>query len=265
MKDQNVNEFQEWGATCIPGLFDDEWLSLLRAGIERNLREPSQYGARKLAENTGFFDDYQNWQRIPEFKEFIHHSPAAEVVAKLMQSETSVFYHEHVLIKGIGCQQKTPWHHDLPYYPVTGQQTCSLWIPLDPVAQDSAVRFVKGSHLWDQLFIPRKFIDAGDYAFEGQTEAVTICDETMDKAEQCVWAVAPGDCIAFNMKTVHGANGNLSSQHQRSAIALRWFGDDARFVTRPWEISPEETGNLKVGEAMACSQFPQVWPKRDGA
>ena len=46
----------------------------------------------------------------------------------------STFYHEHVLVKEPGTAASTPWHHDQSYYPVDGQDVCSLWIPVDPVS-----------------------------------------------------------------------------------------------------------------------------------
>ena len=39
------------------------------------------------------------------------------------------------------------------------------------------------------------------------------------------WDVAPGDAIAFNFRTVHGAPANHTAE-RRAAIAFRWLGDD---------------------------------------
>ena len=47
----------------------------------------------------------------------------------------STFYHEHVLVKEPGTAARTPWHHDQSYYPVDGDDLCSLWIPVDPVRE----------------------------------------------------------------------------------------------------------------------------------
>ena len=38
----------------------------------------------------------------------------------MMESQYSVFYHEHVLNKEPGTEKETPWHHDQAYYPVDG-------------------------------------------------------------------------------------------------------------------------------------------------
>ncbi len=67
-----------------------------------------------------FFNDYCNWTRIKEYKEYVEHSPAAELSRRLLRSPEAIFYHEHVLMKEPGTTVKTPWHHDQPYYPING-------------------------------------------------------------------------------------------------------------------------------------------------
>ena len=41
-----------------------------------------------------------------------------------------------------------------------------MWIALDPVPAETAMRFVAGSHRWNRWFIPRKFIDHTPYSTE---------------------------------------------------------------------------------------------------
>ncbi len=45
------------------------------------------------------------------------------------------------------------------------------------------------------------------------------------------WEMEPGDAIAFNFRTLHGAPANNSTSRRR-VISLRWVGDDAVFVKR---------------------------------
>jgi ectoine hydroxylase-related dioxygenase (phytanoyl-CoA dioxygenase family) len=178
LSEEDIRRFQEDGAVCLRGVFDEDWLRVVTAGVERNLAEPSPYaGTLKAGENDqgGFFDDYCNWMRIPEYRRFVYESPAAHMVARLMRSKTAIFYHEHLLIKWPGAIKRTPWHHDQPYYPVNGAQTCSLWMPLDPVSQETCVRFVRGSHAWNRWFVPRKFATERNYALHDPT-AVPIID-----------------------------------------------------------------------------------------
>ena len=271
ISDDIVKKFSEDGVVCIRQAFDPHWLALVEAGVAKNIKSPSPYaGVLKLNDKDEgrFFDDYCNWQRIHEYSDFIYHSPAASITARLMRSKISIFYHEHLLIKWPGTLKATPWHHDQPYYPVTGHQNVSLWMPLDPISRRSSIQFIKGSHNWGRLFIPRKFATESNYVPEDQEsteeyknfEDVPSIDDKSKDYEILSWAIEPGDVVAFHMRTLHGASGNHSLTTPRRALATRWLGDDARFTNRPWEISPPETGGLSPGQPMECDSFPLVWP-----
>ena len=149
----HIDTYQRDGVVLIKGLWADH-VDTLRAGIARNMANPGPYAAENLHSHEAgrFFDDYCNWQRIPEFTEVIHNSPAAQIAADLMQSHTAQVFHDHVLVKEPGTSKPTPWHQDGPYYFVDGRQNISLWSPLDPVTQAS-LRCVAGSHLWDLSLI----------------------------------------------------------------------------------------------------------------
>ena len=273
VSEREIATFQHDGAICLRQKFDQKWLDLIAEGIEQNLAAPSEYAESLSSEGTSarFFSDYCNWRRIPEFQTFVYDSPAAEIVARLMGSNKAIFYHDHLLIKEPGTQRETPWHHDQPYYPVNGQQMCSLWLPLDPVPLHTSLRFVKGSHTWGRWFVPRKFATSRNYAVQGggasqeeemmAFESAPDIEAHPDKYEVVSWELEPGDCVVFHGMTLHGAAGNRSQTTARRALSTRWFGDDARFAERPWEISPPITGGLKPGEPMACDTFPVIWEK----
>ena len=154
----DITTYQRDGVVLIRGLFSDH-IETLRAGIERNMAAPGPYAAENLHkhEKGRFFDDYCNWQRIKEFQDVIEDSPAAEVAADLMQSQTVQMFHDHVLVKEPGTSKPTPWHTDGPYYFVQGQQTVSFWSPLDPVT-DASLRCVAGSHLWPKPVLPTRWL-----------------------------------------------------------------------------------------------------------
>eukprot|EP00581_Thalassiosira_minuscula_P022917 CAMPEP_0184431148 /NCGR_PEP_ID=MMETSP0738-20130409/301429_1 /TAXON_ID=385413 /ORGANISM="Thalassiosira miniscula, Strain CCMP1093" /LENGTH=94 /DNA_ID=CAMNT_0026795991 /DNA_START=74 /DNA_END=355 /DNA_ORIENTATION=+ len=86
---KDIDAYQQDGVVLIRGLFADH-VETLRKGVERNLTEPSPYASNneKAGQTGRFFDDYCNWQRIPEFQEVVETSDAAEVAAQLMQSNT---------------------------------------------------------------------------------------------------------------------------------------------------------------------------------
>jgi len=260
---QNIENFEHHGAVCIRQAFDIDWLLKLGSGIEKNFADPGPDSSVYTKDGAPgrFYDDYCNWRRIPEYESFVMHSPAAEIAARLMRSNVARIYHEHVLIKEPGTQEVTPWHHDLPYYGVNGNQLCSIWLPLDAVPQSACPEFVSASHRSGTLYYPRLFLDHANYA-EGADgfETVPDIDSHRSDYEILSWQLDPGDCIVFHMRTVHGAPNTVGHSDRRRGFSTRWLGDDARFTVRPWKTSPPYPEvNLKVGERMEHASFPVAW------
>jgi ectoine hydroxylase-related dioxygenase (phytanoyl-CoA dioxygenase family) len=255
-----IDAYQRDGVILIKGLFADH-VDTLRAGVDRNMADPGPYASENLksGEKGRFFDDYCNWNRIPEFETVIHDSPAAEVAADLMQSQTTQLFHDHVLVKEPGTSKPTPWHTDGPYYFVQGQQTVSFWSPLDPVTQAS-LRCVAGSHKWPKPVLPTRWLsETAFYADDDTYMAVPDPDaEGMDVRE---WVMEPGDAVAFNYHILHGARGNDAATRRR-AFSLRLLGDDARYTTRPGPTSPPFPGHdMKQGQRLREDWFPVIWSR----
>lgn len=256
----HIDTFQRDGVVIIRGLFKD-YVEILRAGIERNMAEPGPYASENLkAGDAGrFFDDYCNWNRIPEFEDAIFNSPAGEVAADIMRSESVQIFHDHILVKEPGTSKPTPWHQDSPYYFVEGRQTVSFWSALDPV-RAASLRCVAGSHLWEKPVLPTRWLSEENfYADKGQYMPVPDPEaEGMDIRE---WEMEPGDAVAFNYKVLHGARGN-NSDTRRRAFSLRLVGDDARYVERPGRTSPPFPGHeMQEGQKLRRDWFPTIFDR----
>lgn len=250
-----VRDYQENGVVMVPGLFAD-WVEVLRAGVERNMNAPGEYAAENLKPGEGgrFFDDYCNWTRIPEFREVIENSQAAEAAAALMQSQRVQMFHDHVLVKEPGTAKPTPWHQDSPYYFVQGQQTISFWVPLDPV-DEASLRCVSGSHLWEREVLPTRWLNEDDF-YPDPDSYMPVPDPDAEKMNVVEWPMAPGDAVAFNFRTLHGARGNTRATRRR-AFSLRLVGDDARYVERPGPTSPPFPGHgMTEGQVLREDWFP---------
>ena len=85
--DATAERFRRDGVVHLAGAFAD-WIDVLRAGVERNMRSPSQYKREYEPEDSQgyFFGDYCNWARIPEYRDFVLRSHAAGLAARLMES-----------------------------------------------------------------------------------------------------------------------------------------------------------------------------------
>jgi len=263
----DIERFDQDGAIVLRDVFSQEWVQKVKEGIQINLANPSKY-SEKLALKEGqgaYFNDYCNWQTIQQFKDFAFNSPAAEIAAKLMNSQYSVFYHEHVLNKEPGTEKKTPWHQDQAYYPVDGFKVLSIWMPVDPVSQKASVKFIRGSHKWGKWFHPRKFASENNYPVENEDSDgkifhnVPVEEIESGKFEVLSWACDPGDCVVFHGMTIHGAKGNHSTSVERRVLSTRWVGEGTTISRRPWTVSPPILGGIEYGDTMVSDTFPLVW------
>lgn len=254
----HIDTYRRDGAVLIKGLWADH-VETLRRGIAANMASPGPYAAENLKPGEGgrFFDDYCNWERIPEFAEVIQTSPVAEVAADLMGSDTVQMFHDHVLVKEPGTSKPTPWHQDSPYYFVTGRQTVSFWSPLDPV-QEASLRCVAGSHLWEREVLPTRWLNEDDF-YPNPEAYMPVPDPDAEGMRVLEWTMEPGDAVAFNYRTLHGARGNTSTTRRR-AFSLRLLGDDARYTERPGRTSPPYPGHGMVkGQRLREDWFPVIY------
>ena len=241
----DIARFDRDGALCIKQLLTPDEVALLREGIEANLAAPSPRAkvASRPDDPGRFFEDFCNWQDIPQFGRLVQESPLALAAQRLMQSPTVRLYHDHVLVKEPGTRQRTPWHQDQPYYNIEGQQNISMWIPVDPVPRPATLEFVAGSHLGPWL-MPRTFMDNQAKWFpEGSLQDMP--DIEADRAAHPIlgWNITPGDVVCFHMLTLHGAGG-FEGPGRRRVFSVRFMGEDTRHAPRRWTTSPEFPGLL---------------------
>jgi ectoine hydroxylase-related dioxygenase (phytanoyl-CoA dioxygenase family) len=253
-----IDTYQRDGVVLIPGLFADH-VETLRKGVATNMANPGPYASenKREGESGRFFDDYCNWDRISEFEQVIRTSPAAEVAADLMKSDSVQMFHDHVLVKEPGTSMATPWHQDRPYYFVEGQQNVSFWSPLDAVTT-ATLRCVVGSHLWEKDVLPTRWVSETDF-FPDQDDYMPVPDPEAEGMKIVEFEMQPGDAVAFHYRTLHGARGN-DNLTRRRAFSLRLLGDDARYVERPGPTSPPYPGHgMTAGDRLREDWFPVIW------
>ena len=257
LSDLEINSYQNQGAILIKNIFNP-WIDLLRAGFEKVLLEPGPHARENVKHEEGrFFEDYCNWERISEFKKFAEESPAAQIVAEATGSKTIQLFHEHIFVKDPGTSKETPWHQDMPYYCVDGNDTGSFWIPLDPITKNNSLKILLGSHKLPKLIRPTKWSNnkpwyKNDENFMDMPSINT--DENILKSGMNL-----GDAILFNFKVLHSSSGNETNRSRR-AFSMRFIGDDVKYLGRGGETSPPFKGiGLKDGEVMRKDWFPIVW------
>lgn len=258
--------FERDGVVCLRGAISHEWVERLRGAVERSFVDP---GRIDLDDGGGRFHlNAMLFLRDPDVRAFVLESPAARIAQELMQSRTVRFYFDQIFVKEPGTAEKTPWHHDLPYWPVEGSQVVSLWLALDPVtAESSGLEYVRGSHRWPNRFRPEAW---GPQTAENlaawqkmgllgsEDEAPPDIEAHRDELELLRFDCEPGDVIAHHALTVHGSPGNASPTQRRRALSTRWVGDDARYAPRPGSFVPLLDDTQSPGEPLTAKKHPLV-------
>lgn len=260
--------FLEHGALCIRQALTLAQVEQLKNGIDQNLAHPSPRAkVASTADDPGwFFEDFCNWQGNEHYRSVIHESSLPAIAHQLLGSEQIRLYHDHLLVKEPNTRQRTPWHQDQPYYNITGSDTISFWIPVDPVAQASTLEFVAGSHKGPWL-MPRSFMDnQAKWFAEGSLADLPGIEAHREDFPILGWALEPGDLVCFNMLTLHASAG-VGGDRRRRAYSVRMLGDDVRHAPRPWVTSPEFPGlreTLAEGAVMDHPLFPVLYPNHAG-
>ena len=259
-----IETYQRDGVLYLEGAFRD-WVEPLRNGLDRNLADPTAY--RFPAESTRdgepgrFFDSYCNWTLIPEYRDFVFRSPAASLAGQAMRAGRAQFFHEHVFAKEAGTQRATPWHQDIPYYCVSGDQNVSIYIALDDVEVDLSVGYVRGSHRWGRIFYPKVWLDGADFNVgqAGYHDSVPDIDGHPGRYDVIRRPLQAGDTVLFNFKTLHGTSDAVMRKGRR-AFSTRWLGDNIRYLDRLGETSPPFIDHgMQNGERMREDWFPVLW------
>ena len=257
-----IDRYQTDGVVVLRNLVTPTALEALREDMAANMASPGPWANEYTPKGAQgrFFDDYVNWQRFPTFAQVGTEGAVPHVALQLMQSRTARLFHEHVLVKEAETKEVTPWHHDDPYYGIDGMDNVSIWIPLDPIPDSVALRFITGSHKWNKRYIPRRFADQSEYVDAAHGFVHLPEQEQLANEPSIACPVQLGDAVAFHFRTLHSAPGTAGTGVQlRRAVSFRYVGDDAVFASRPWRTSPPLEGNgLQFGDALNDPRFPMV-------
>ncbi len=272
---EQVERFRRDGVVMLPTMFDRSWIDVLQAGLERHLQAPTQRARVWDRDDQGrtMFWDSMAWHNVAEYQQFVFQSCAAELAGRLMGSAAVNFYFDAVFVRSPGAQFETPWHQDEPYWSVRGHDTCTVWMPLVPVAAENALSFVPGSHLTDQIYEQYDFgrlnpdgkpdVDRSDFSAIAEADVPDIAADP-NRFGVLSWDMEPGDCVVFNSRILHGGSGRLPDDRDLRVFTSKWLGDDVRIAFRSEGMDPDfsqimtEYG-LASGDRPGTELLPQIW------
>jgi ectoine hydroxylase-related dioxygenase (phytanoyl-CoA dioxygenase family) len=266
---EHIDDFRENGVVVVKNALSSEWVETLRGALDDLMENPTKMGLEYAhkEDSTRFFGDQYMWLTKPDFRRIAFESPIGEIAGQVMGSESVTLFFDQVLVKEPGAVEPTPWHHDLPYWMVRGEQICTVWIALDPIGlENGGMKYVKGSHKSEKLYSPTFFGDtSNDSTFdETRYEPLPDVDATYSDDDFITFQLKPGDAAIHHARTFHGAPGNKSAETRRRGYMLRVLGDNVVYAPAPGQAKVAVRPDLPDGAPMGGEYFPEIW-QRAGA
>jgi ectoine hydroxylase-related dioxygenase (phytanoyl-CoA dioxygenase family) len=271
----DIEAFSTDGVVCLRSVIGQEWIERLRLGVEHTLANPSPRSRLWNRDSEGRESRYdsQVWTSRPEYREFVFDSPLGEIAGRLTKSNRVNFFFDAMFVRTPGTQFRTPFHQDEPFWTIEGFQTCSSWMPLVPVAKESCLEIVRGSHRWTETFRQHNFAsltgDERDHvSFGDDTAPFPDIEGNRNQYDIASWEMEPGDVICFNGRAIHGGSGNLPEGSELRVFNTKWAGDDVRVKFRESGMDPDHSEamsevGLGPGDPLGTDLYPKVWTRPD--
>jgi len=292
--DEEIRTYQEEGVVALRQILAPEWIEVLAKGIDEAIYsqwdtpDMAAYDATQQAkdvvaaggqvltdpraeaiDNPGrFLTMIGAWTINDKIREVALHSPLGYIAGRLMQAHKVNYYDDQTLIKEPGTKEYTAFHTDEPYYSLSGEQVCGMWVSPDYVDENSsAMRYVRGSHKWGSFFLPNVFVSQasmddilGTKSFDDDHVRLPDIEGHPEEYDIVTYPSEPGDVIVHHSNLIHGSGPNYNPNATRRAVSFRYTGDDVRYrFNRGAPPQPHQKHSLKDGDVMDCDQFPVVW------
>lgn len=227
-------QFHRDGVVFIANALDQHTLQLAQEAFQWTYDHPGPGAGSVLLGTPGtFYQDQANPDCFPAYRTLLRETCLPDLAATLFGSESVWLLYEQIWFKD-GNTRRTPWHQDLPYLPVAGDDLCVMWINLEPVAKEVSLEFVPGSHR-GPLFNPSAFnpndVSAALFA-PGVLPPLPDIESARDQWPITSWATQPGDVIIFHPAMLHGGAPTFAGQPRRT-LSLRFFGERAFCAALP--------------------------------
>ncbi len=274
------------------GVLSGKWLQLIGSAVDE-LTQPG--GLQSMAANA--------WHNNDAMHRIIMGCPLAHLAQQILNylapvgdlqptgaSKPVRFFYDQMFVKHSkspaapeswdsltderGHLGNTPWHQDITFWPVTGEQIVSIWVALDRTnLSNGGLEFVPGSSDFLERYEAVGVGDHGRIAFASDTLKAlprvnsATTGESGAELSAISFDMEPGDILIFDSKILHGAPPN-KSEHPRRGLALRYLGsdvvlDDAKYgegtVMAPFDCYDDSLSN---GDMVCGYAYPQVLPRK---
>ena len=260
VSDEDIAAYHADGAIAVREVLDSKWLARLREAVEDDIRSPGPFYHGYDSDEGMFHGNLRLWQHHACFREICLDSHLPQLAQSVLQSRKINLLYDQLFVKESSMSQRTRWHNDQPYWPVSGTQVISIWLAMDKTtAENGRVEFIRGSHLWNKWYQPEPFGKTqaiNGYERNPDYEDIPDIEANREDYDIISWDLEPGDAFIFSAMTVHGAGGSQLKDRRRRGYTVRYTGDDVRYDKRLGTSKPLHNEALSDGDELDSELFP---------
>ncbi|HZH99039.1 MAG TPA: phytanoyl-CoA dioxygenase family protein [Fimbriimonadaceae bacterium] len=248
-----IRFYRENGYVQLTNMLAPEELSQIREALKsvnRMKLSDAQHVSRANPEYEKLFVQKVNLWTVHEgIRQYVFNKKIANVARRLVGARKIRLWHDHALIKMPGDSRESPWHQDLPYWPMNEPGALSCWMALDDVDErNGCMQFVPKSHSWG-TFPPVDLMQGADL-FEQARAAHPGQDLDM---RPVTMAMPAGSCTFHDGRTFHYASANRSSKPRRAMVTI--YMPQGVTYNGAGHVVTDGQG-LKPGRPIAGDRFP---------
>jgi ectoine hydroxylase-related dioxygenase (phytanoyl-CoA dioxygenase family) len=251
-----VEHFRAEGYVKLKHVLSPELLASYGEAITRQvirLNTLNKPMAERSTYERAFLQIMNLWTKDETCREFSFSRRLARIAAELMGVRGVRMYHDQALHKEAG-GGFTPWHADQYYWPLSNNNTCTVWVPFqDTPLEMGPLAFAARSH---------RFEHGRDLEISDESEAKL---QKMLEAQKFRYVEEPyelGEVSYHYGWTFHRAGGN-SSDRPRAVMTVIYMEDGIRLIkpTNQHHQPDWETWlpDCQIGEVANSRLNPVLW------
>ncbi|RKN80689.1 phytanoyl-CoA dioxygenase family protein [Paenibacillus ginsengarvi] len=225
LSEQQIQFYRENGFVQIDNVLTPEELAELREYLDEAMTDEDGNSFATDKQGGSYYrvlnQKVNTWRDHGGMAKYVLHPRFAELARRLTGASAIRLFHDHALFKMPGDSKPTPWHQDMPYWPMNEKGALSIWITLDDVDENNGcMMFVPGSFKAGKL--------KGINFLDPQNINDYVEDPEIAATQPVIVRMKAGSCTFHDGLTFHYAHSNKTDKPRR-VLAIIYMPDGTTF------------------------------------
>lgn len=250
---EHIDFYQQNGFVQVNDVLAPSEVTELATAMEEAMEAPETELAVRNGERTSAYYRVLNqkvnaWRDHGGVAKFSCSGQLADMARRLAGVSGIRMFHDHILWKMPGDSKPTPWHQDMPYWPMEEPKALSLWLTVDDVdEQNGCMMFVPKSHEAGKLKAISLVEPEDIFSFASHSKASTN--------KPIIAPLHAGSCTFHSGLTFHYAHANQTDKARR-VLAIIYMPDGTIYTGKSHLITDGK--GLRTGEPFRGGLFPRL-------